>query len=41
VDDQGEAAFAYLTSGVVTGLVFVILGPHWTRPVAGASGVIK
>jgi membrane associated rhomboid family serine protease len=32
--------FAYLASGVVTGLVIVILGPHWTKPAAGASGAI-
>jgi membrane associated rhomboid family serine protease len=33
--------FAYLASGVVTGLVVVFLGPHWTRPAAGASGAIS
>src|SRR6478735_3686081 len=27
--------FAYLASGVLTGLVTVILGPHWSRPFAG------
>jgi membrane associated rhomboid family serine protease len=30
----------YVASGVVTGLVVVFLGPHWTRPAAGASGAI-
>ena len=33
--------FAYVASGVVTGLVVVALGPHWTRPAAGASGAIS
>ena len=33
--------FAYVASGVVTGLVVVVLGPHWTRPAAGASGAIS
>jgi len=33
--------FAYLDSGVVTGLVIVFIGPHWTKPVAGASGAIS
>jgi membrane associated rhomboid family serine protease len=32
--------FTYLASGVLTGLVIVILGPHWTKPAAGASGAI-
>jgi membrane associated rhomboid family serine protease len=31
----------YLASGVLTGLVIVLLGPHWTKPVAGASGAIS
>jgi membrane associated rhomboid family serine protease len=33
--------FAYLASGVLTGLVIVTLGPHWTKPAAGASGAIS
>ena len=33
--------FTYVASGVVTGLVVVHLGPHWTKPVAGASGAIS
>jgi membrane associated rhomboid family serine protease len=33
--------FAYLLSGVVTGLAIVLLGPHWTRPFVGASGAIS
>jgi membrane associated rhomboid family serine protease len=33
--------FAYVASGVVTGLVIVFLGPHWTKPAAGASGAIS
>jgi membrane associated rhomboid family serine protease len=33
--------FAYVASGVVTGLVVVFLGPQWTRPAAGASGAIS
>jgi membrane associated rhomboid family serine protease len=33
--------FAYLASGVVTGLVVVSLGPHRTKPAAGASGAIS
>jgi membrane associated rhomboid family serine protease len=32
---------AYLASGVLTGLVIVYLGPHWTKPAAGASGAIS
>jgi membrane associated rhomboid family serine protease len=32
--------FAYVASGVITGLVVVFLGPHWTKPAAGASGAI-
>jgi membrane associated rhomboid family serine protease len=31
----------YLASGVLTGLVIVSLGPHWTAPSAGASGAIS
>jgi len=30
----------YLASGVFTGLVIILLGRHWTTPVAGASGAI-
>ena len=37
----GRFLFAYLASGVLTGLVIVILGPHWTKPSAGASGAIS
>jgi membrane associated rhomboid family serine protease len=37
----GRFLFAYLASGVVTGLVIVVLGPHWTKPVAGASGAMS
>jgi membrane associated rhomboid family serine protease len=33
--------FSYLASGVLTGLVIVLLGPHWTKPAAGASGAIS
>ncbi len=33
--------FAYLASGVLTGLVIVILGPHWSKPFVGASGAIS
>jgi membrane associated rhomboid family serine protease len=33
--------FTYVASGVVTGLVIVVLGLHWTRPAAGASGAIS
>jgi membrane associated rhomboid family serine protease len=33
--------FAYVAAGVVTGLVIVFLVPHWTTPVAGASGAIS
>jgi membrane associated rhomboid family serine protease len=33
-------ALAYLASGVVTGLVIVLLAPFWTKPVVGASGAI-
>jgi membrane associated rhomboid family serine protease len=32
--------FAYVASGVVCGLAVVLLGPHWTKPAAGASGAI-
>jgi membrane associated rhomboid family serine protease len=33
--------FTYLASGAFTGLVIVSLGPHWTKPAAGASGAIS
>jgi membrane associated rhomboid family serine protease len=33
-------AFAYISSGVLTGLATVLIGPNWTKPVAGASGAI-
>lgn len=33
-------AFAYLASGVVTGLAIVLLVPLWTKPAVGASGAI-
>lgn len=32
---------AYLASGVFAGLVIVLLVPHWTKPVVGASGAIS
>jgi membrane associated rhomboid family serine protease len=31
----------YFASGVLTGLVIVFLGPHWTKPMVGASGAIS
>jgi membrane associated rhomboid family serine protease len=33
--------FTYVASGVLTGLVIVFLGHHWTRPAVGASGAIS
>lgn len=37
----GRFLFAYLASGVLTGLVVVTLGPRWTKPAAGVSGAIS
>jgi len=33
-------AFAYICSGVLTGLAIVLIEPNWTKPAAGASGAI-